>query len=59
MTAIFYLVYLQYFNQILTVVLEILDDSDSSIRELALLLVVEMLKNQVLYLLKFYGLIFE
>lgn len=38
----------QYFNQILTVVLEILDDSDPSIRELALVLVVEMLKNQVL-----------
>ncbi|XP_027093801.1 CLIP-associated protein isoform X1 [Coffea arabica] len=36
----------KYFNQILTVVLEVLDDSDSSIRELALSLVVEMLKNQ-------------
>ncbi|KAG4959413.1 hypothetical protein JHK87_036046 [Glycine soja] len=35
-----------YFNQILTVVLEVLDDSDSSIRELALSLIVEMLKNQ-------------
>ncbi|WOH01829.1 hypothetical protein DCAR_0521214 [Daucus carota subsp. sativus] len=39
-------IWTKYFNQILTVVLEILDDSDSSIRELALLLVVEMLKNQ-------------
>ncbi|QHN97170.1 CLIP-associated protein [Arachis hypogaea] len=37
---------LQYFNQILTVVLEVLDDSDSSIRELALSMLVEMLKNQ-------------
>ncbi|KAK9282224.1 hypothetical protein L1049_005138 [Liquidambar formosana] len=36
----------KYFNQILTVVLEVLDDSDSSIRELALSLIVEMLKNQ-------------
>ncbi|XLU27844.1 hypothetical protein S245_063910, partial [Arachis hypogaea] len=35
-----------YFNQILTVVLEVLDDSDSSIRELALSMLVEMLKNQ-------------
>ncbi|KAJ1416845.1 Vacuole morphology and inheritance protein 14, Fab1-binding region [Sesbania bispinosa] len=39
-------VWTQYFNQILTVVLEVLDDSDSSIRELALSLIVEMLKNQ-------------
>ncbi|KAK8541565.1 hypothetical protein V6N13_137828 [Hibiscus sabdariffa] len=36
----------KYFNQILTAVLEVLDDSNSSIRELALLLIVEMLKNQ-------------
>ncbi|KAL3531151.1 hypothetical protein ACH5RR_010473 [Cinchona calisaya] len=36
----------KYFNQILTVVLEMLDDFDSSIRELALSLIVEMLKNQ-------------
>ncbi|KAK7245269.1 hypothetical protein RIF29_40107 [Crotalaria pallida] len=36
----------KYFNQILTVVLEVLDDSDSSIRELTLSLIVEMLKNQ-------------
>ncbi|PPR95110.1 hypothetical protein GOBAR_AA25559 [Gossypium barbadense] len=35
-----------YFNQILTAILEVLDDSDSSIRELALSLIVEMLKNQ-------------
>ncbi|KAM7265218.1 hypothetical protein ACFE04_002901 [Oxalis oulophora] len=35
-----------YFNQILTAVLEVLDDSDSLIRELALSLVAEMLKNQ-------------
>lgn len=47
----------QYFNQILTVVLEILDDSDPSIRELALVLVVEMLKNQVLcpFMIHFMG----
>ncbi|XLT08952.1 hypothetical protein HN51_054745 [Arachis hypogaea] len=37
---------LQYFNQILTVVLEVLDDSDSSIRELTLSILVEMLKTQ-------------
>ncbi|OMO94096.1 Armadillo-like helical [Corchorus capsularis] len=36
----------KYFNQILTAVLEVLDDSDSSIRELALSLIVEMLKSQ-------------
>ncbi|GMI76168.1 CLIP-associated protein, CLIP-ASSOCIATED PROTEIN [Hibiscus trionum] len=36
----------KYFNQILTAALEVLDDSDSSIRELALSLIVEMLKNQ-------------
>lgn len=46
------LVFLQYFNQILTVVLEVLDDSESSIRELALSLISEMLKNQV-YLISF------
>ncbi|MED6132989.1 hypothetical protein PIB30_024066 [Stylosanthes scabra] len=39
-------VWTTYFNQILTVVLEVLDDSDSSIRELSLSLIVEMLKNQ-------------
>lgn len=43
------MVYLQYFNQILTVVLEVLDDSDSLIRELALSLIIEMLKNQVCF----------
>nr|CAB3487573.1 unnamed protein product [Digitaria exilis] len=36
----------QYFNQILTTVLEVLDDSDSSTRELALSLIAEMLNNQ-------------
>ncbi|CAA2964712.1 CLIP-associated isoform X1 [Olea europaea subsp. europaea] len=36
----------KYFNQILTAVLEVLDDSDSSIRELTLSLIIEMLKNQ-------------
>ncbi|KAG5586906.1 hypothetical protein H5410_047340 [Solanum commersonii] len=36
----------KYFNQILTAALEVLDDSVSSIRELALSLIVEMLKNQ-------------
>ncbi|KAG9145882.1 hypothetical protein Leryth_021336 [Lithospermum erythrorhizon] len=35
-----------YFNQILTVALEVLDDIDSSIRELTLSLIGEMLKNQ-------------
>ena len=40
----------QYFNQILTVVLEVLDDSDSSTRELSLLLIVEMLKSQVCFI---------
>ncbi|KAM1346287.1 hypothetical protein ACFX13_036353 [Malus domestica] len=39
-------VWTKYFNQILTVVLEVLDDLDSSIRELSLSLIVEMLKNQ-------------
>uniref|UniRef100_A0A7N0SYI6 TOG domain-containing protein n=1 Tax=Kalanchoe fedtschenkoi TaxID=63787 RepID=A0A7N0SYI6_KALFE len=36
----------KYFNQILTIVLEALDDSDSSTRELVLSLIMEMLKNQ-------------
>ncbi|XP_009799876.1 CLIP-associated protein [Nicotiana tabacum] len=36
----------KYFNQILTAVFEVLDDSESSLRELALSLIVEMLKNQ-------------
>lgn len=39
--------FLQYFNQILTAALEVLDDSDSSVRELALSLILEMLNNQV------------
>ncbi|KAG8489060.1 hypothetical protein CXB51_017048 [Gossypium anomalum] len=39
-------IWTKYFNQILTTLLEVLDDSDSSIRELALSLIVEMLKNQ-------------
>ncbi|KAK7396474.1 hypothetical protein VNO78_17508 [Psophocarpus tetragonolobus] len=39
-------VWTKYFNQILTAVLEVLDDSDSSVKELALSLIVEMLKNQ-------------
>lgn len=39
-------IWTKYFNQILTVVLEVLDDTDSSIRELALSLIIEMLKNQ-------------
>lgn len=42
---------MQYFNQILTVVLEVLDDSDSSIRELSLSLLVEMVNNQVCLLI--------
>jgi hypothetical protein len=37
----------QYFNQILTVVLESLDDPNSNIRELSLSLIFEMLSNQV------------
>lgn len=45
-----FVVYVQYFNQILTVVLEVLDDFDSSIRELSLSLIIEMLKNQVSHL---------
>ncbi|KAG2716861.1 hypothetical protein I3760_03G147400 [Carya illinoinensis] len=39
-------IWTKYFNQILTVVLEVSDDSDSLIRELALSLIIEMLKNQ-------------
>ncbi|XP_020248810.1 CLIP-associated protein-like isoform X3 [Asparagus officinalis] len=39
-------VWTKYFNQILTAVLEVLDDPDLSTKELALSLVVEMLKNQ-------------
>ncbi|KAK6937725.1 CLASP N-terminal domain [Dillenia turbinata] len=39
-------IWTKYFNQILMAVLEVLDDSDASIRELALSLIMEMLKNQ-------------
>ncbi|KAK9055667.1 hypothetical protein SSX86_026752 [Deinandra increscens subsp. villosa] len=39
-------IWTKYFNQILMVVLDVLDDPDSSIRELALSLIAEMLKNQ-------------
>lgn len=39
-------VWAKYFNQILTIVLEVLDDHDPTIRELALSLIMEMLKNQ-------------
>ncbi|CAN6228765.1 unnamed protein product [Urochloa humidicola] len=39
-------IWAKYFNQILTTVLEVLDDSDSSTRELALSLIAEMLNNQ-------------
>ncbi|KAH9287653.1 hypothetical protein KI387_031770, partial [Taxus chinensis] len=36
----------KYFNQILTSVLEVLDDPDSAVRELALSVIIEMLSNQ-------------
>ncbi|XP_062185863.1 CLIP-associated protein-like isoform X2 [Phragmites australis] len=39
-------IWAKYFNQILTAVLEVLDVSDSSTRELALSLIAEMLNNQ-------------
>ncbi|KAH9607642.1 hypothetical protein KSS87_014164 [Heliosperma pusillum] len=39
-------VWSKYFNQILTAVLEVLDDSDTSVRELSLQLIAEMLKYQ-------------
>ncbi|XP_051193751.1 CLIP-associated protein isoform X1 [Lolium perenne] len=39
-------IWTKYFNQILTTVLEVLDASDSSVRELSLSLVAEMLDNQ-------------
>ncbi|XP_048138801.1 CLIP-associated protein-like isoform X1 [Rhodamnia argentea] len=39
-------VWAKYFNQILTIVLEVLDDHDPAIRELALSLIMELLKNQ-------------
>lgn len=47
MSIFLFFIYLQYFNQILTAVLEVLDDADSSVREVALSLINEMLKNQV------------
>nr|GMD73114.1 CLIP-associated protein-like [Ipomoea batatas] len=40
----------KYFNQILTVALEVLHDSEPSIRELDLSLIVELLKNQKDYM---------
>ncbi|GJN27096.1 hypothetical protein PR202_gb15085 [Eleusine coracana subsp. coracana] len=40
-------IWAKYFNQILTTVLEVLDDSDSSTREVALSLIAEMLNNQI------------
>ncbi|KAG7025263.1 CLIP-associated protein [Cucurbita argyrosperma subsp. argyrosperma] len=39
-------IWTKYFNQILTVILEVLDNSDSSVREVALTLITEMIKNQ-------------
>ncbi|XP_058207371.1 CLIP-associated protein-like isoform X2 [Rhododendron vialii] len=39
-------IWTKYFNQVLMVVLEVLDDLESSIRELALSLIFEMLRNQ-------------
>lgn len=38
---------MQYFNQILTAALEVLDDPEPSIREIALSLILEMLSHQV------------
>lgn len=38
---------MQYFNQILTAVLEAVDDTDSSIREMVLSLISEMITHQV------------
>lgn len=38
---------MQYFNQILTLVLESLDDPEPAVRELALFVILEMLSNQV------------
>ncbi|PIA25719.1 hypothetical protein AQUCO_10800010v1 [Aquilegia coerulea] len=46
-TANDHVLWSKYFNQILTVVLEVLDDPDASIRELALSLIVEMLNYQI------------
>ncbi|XP_031483143.1 CLIP-associated protein isoform X1 [Nymphaea colorata] len=39
-------IWTKYFNQILTAVLEVVDDSDPSVRELALSLILEMLNYQ-------------
>ncbi|KAL3687778.1 hypothetical protein R1sor_014087 [Riccia sorocarpa] len=39
-------VWAQYFNQILTVILESLDDPDSAVKELSLSVIYEMLSNQ-------------
>ncbi|KAJ4747074.1 CLIP-associating protein [Rhynchospora pubera] len=39
-------IWTKYFNQILTAVLEVLDDSEASMREHALSLILEMLNNQ-------------
>ncbi|PHT77786.1 CLIP-associated protein [Capsicum annuum] len=39
-------IWVKYFNQTLTAVLEVLDDSESWTREIALSLILEMLKNQ-------------
>ncbi|CAN6273486.1 unnamed protein product [Urochloa humidicola] len=39
-------IWTKYFNQILTTVLEVLDDAEPSVREISLLLVAEMLHNQ-------------
>ncbi|KAJ3679992.1 hypothetical protein LUZ60_016270 [Juncus effusus] len=39
-------VWTKYFNQILTAAIEVLDDSEASVRELALSLIIEMLQNQ-------------
>jgi len=47
-------VWSKYFNQILTSALEVLDDLDSSVRELALAVIVEMFGNQKRILLKLY-----
>ena len=38
---------MQYYNQIITLVLEALDDPESTIRELAASAMLDMLKNQV------------
>jgi hypothetical protein len=45
----------QYFNQILTAVLEALDDSEALVRELVLSLIIEMLNNQVITIMLVFG----